>query len=303
MLHAVHGPDGNRIAEYLWDPVAQASTLVREYVWMDGIAVGVVEGGVLYFVRTDHIGRPVFATNGAGAKVWEASYLPFGGVHVASGTPLALRFPGQWFQSESGLHQNWMRDYDPTTGRYLQPDPLGLVDGASVYGYGLQSPGRYADPRGEYVQALFAAAFLAGVGSLALDFSLEFLFGDGCYSMNDALVAFALGAATGGGGFAATGIKRAGLEFSHSAPARWLRQSSFGRWLDRRSNPFRALNGNYVTSTFHAKTDYWRRVKGLAANRMYNPFLRHLFRTPAWTVGTVVGPIAPNCECEPRPEL
>jgi RHS repeat-associated protein len=44
------------------------------------------------------------------------------------------RFPGQWFQTESGLHQIWMRDYDPTTERYLEPDPLGLVDGASVYG-------------------------------------------------------------------------------------------------------------------------------------------------------------------------
>ena len=42
-----------------------------------------------------------------------------------------------------------MRDYDPTTGRYLQADPLGLVDGASVYGYVRQNPGRYVDPRGE----------------------------------------------------------------------------------------------------------------------------------------------------------
>ena len=41
-----------------------------------------------------------------------------------------------------------MRDYDPTTGRYMQADPLGLVDGASVYGYALQNPGRYTDPRG-----------------------------------------------------------------------------------------------------------------------------------------------------------
>ncbi|MCO4842169.1 MAG: hypothetical protein KC439_04595 [Yoonia sp.] len=42
-----------------------------------------------------------------------------------------------------------MRDYDPTLGRYLQADPLGLVDEASVYGYALQNPGRYTDPRGE----------------------------------------------------------------------------------------------------------------------------------------------------------
>jgi RHS repeat-associated protein len=115
---------------------------------MDGRAVAVIEGGEVFFVRTDHIGRPVFATNDLGLKVWEASYLPFGGVHVSTGG-IALRFPGQWFQSESGLHQNWMRDYDPTTGRYLQADPLGLVDGASVYGYALGNPGRYVDPRGE----------------------------------------------------------------------------------------------------------------------------------------------------------
>lgn len=42
-----------------------------------------------------------------------------------------------------------MRDYDPTTGRYIQGDPLGLVDGPSVYGYALQNPERYIDPRGE----------------------------------------------------------------------------------------------------------------------------------------------------------
>jgi uncharacterized protein RhaS with RHS repeats len=41
-----------------------------------------------------------------------------------------------------------MRDYDPTTGRYLQADPLGLVDGASVYGYARQNPGRWVDVDG-----------------------------------------------------------------------------------------------------------------------------------------------------------
>jgi RHS repeat-associated protein len=74
---------------------------------------------------------------------------PFGGVHTSTGALPTARFPGQWFQSESGLHQNWMRDYDPTTGRYLQADPLGLVDGASVYGYGGQSPMMNIDPEGE----------------------------------------------------------------------------------------------------------------------------------------------------------
>ncbi len=150
-IHNVFDMHGNRIAEYGYDDVAQSSSLIREYVWLDGMIVAVVEGGAVYYVRTDHIGRPVFATNISGVKVWEASYLPFGGVHTSSGSNINLRFPGQWFQLESALHQNWMRDYDPTTGRYVQADPLGPVDGASIYGYALQNPGRYIDPRGEFV--------------------------------------------------------------------------------------------------------------------------------------------------------
>ena len=87
-----------------------------------------------------NFGRPVFATNATATKTWTASYLPFGEVRTNTATPIALRFPGQWFQSESGLHQNWMRDYDPTTGRYLEADPL---DGASIYGYVKGNPGRW----------------------------------------------------------------------------------------------------------------------------------------------------------------
>ncbi|MDO6591948.1 hypothetical protein DS901_02640 [Loktanella sp. D2R18] len=148
-IHALHDAAGNRIAEYDYDESLGTSTLLREYIWADGMVVAVVEGGALYFVRTDHIGRPIFATDDAGTKVWEASYLPFGGVLTSTGDNSELRFPGQWFQSETALHQNWMRDYDPTTGRYIQADPLGLVDGASVYGYALQNPGRYTDPTGK----------------------------------------------------------------------------------------------------------------------------------------------------------
>ena len=76
-------------------------------------------------------------------------FVRLGAAQSITGTAtLNARFPGQWFQSESGLHQNWMRDYDPTTGRYLQADPLGLVDRASVYGYVKGNPGWWIDPRG-----------------------------------------------------------------------------------------------------------------------------------------------------------
>jgi hypothetical protein len=58
----------------------------------------------------DNIGRPEFTTDSSSAVVWEASYLPFGGVETSTGPNMNLRFPDQWFQSESGLHQNWMWD-------------------------------------------------------------------------------------------------------------------------------------------------------------------------------------------------
>ncbi len=161
--------------------------------------VGVVENGTLYFVRTDRIGRSVFATDNAGVKVWEATYLPFGGVHTSSGPNSDVRFPGQWFQSETGLHQNWMRDYNPTLGRCMQADPLGLVDGASIYGYALQNPGRYTDPTGEAIPALV----MAMAYGIVIDFTIDMIWGDGCYTLEEALWAAGFGAA---GGLAFKGI-------------------------------------------------------------------------------------------------
>jgi RHS repeat-associated protein len=165
-IHSVFGPDGNRIAEYSFNPSTGVSTLLREYVWLDGEPVAVIEGGSIYYVRSDHIGRPVFATNASGAVVWTLKYLPFGGVESSTGTPIAARFPGQWFQAESGLHQNWMREYDPTTGRYLQADPLGLVDGASLYAYAWQSPLRWVDPMGLTTSVLAGSALENSDGTL-----------------------------------------------------------------------------------------------------------------------------------------
>jgi RHS repeat-associated protein len=146
-------------------------------------------------VRSDHIGRPVFATNAAGTKVWTASYLPFGGVRTTTGTPPTARFPGQWFQSESGLHQNWMRDYDPTTGRYLQADPLGLVDGASVYGYANQSPMMYVDPNGE--NPVLAAIAISVALNVAVGYLSDYWLGDGCYTWYELGRDAAIGAAFG----------------------------------------------------------------------------------------------------------
>ena len=62
-----------------------------------------------------------------------------------------------------------MRDYDPTTGRYLQADPLGLVDGPSVYGYALQNPGRWSDPWGLYVVICRSTGGVQGYGEVGYE--------------------------------------------------------------------------------------------------------------------------------------
>jgi RHS repeat-associated protein len=100
-------------------------------------------------VHTDHLGRPTRMTNAAKATVWSASYKPWGEVQAITGTATQnLRFPGQYFQVETGLAYNWHRTYDPVTGRYTQPDPLGFVDGPSVYAYAGNSPYMNVDPKG-----------------------------------------------------------------------------------------------------------------------------------------------------------
>jgi len=105
-----------------------------------------------WWVSTDHLNRPVRMTDGAKASVWQATWKPFGEPQSITGSAtMDARFPGQWFQLESGLHLNWWRHYDPTTGRYTQVDPLGFVDGPSVYGYARNSVLVFADADGRLV--------------------------------------------------------------------------------------------------------------------------------------------------------
>ncbi|MEX1033734.1 MAG: RHS repeat-associated core domain-containing protein [Cellvibrionaceae bacterium] len=81
--------------------------------------------------------------------VWQASYTPFGKADmVVEEITSNLRFPGQYFDEETGLHYNYFRDYDPSTGRYIQSDPIGLEGGINTYGYALNNPLIYIDPFG-----------------------------------------------------------------------------------------------------------------------------------------------------------
>ncbi len=59
-----------------------------------------------------------------------------------------FRFPGQYYDAETGLHYNWHRYYDPEVGRYITADPIGLAGGINLYGYVGGDPQNYIDPHG-----------------------------------------------------------------------------------------------------------------------------------------------------------
>ncbi|WP_316349032.1 RHS repeat-associated core domain-containing protein [Desulfuromonas acetoxidans] len=108
-----------------------------------------------YQVHTDQIGAPILLTDTTGTAVWSAQYAPFGQATInndvdGDGTEVVcnLRFPGQYFDAESGLHYNWHRYYEPRSGRYITLDPIGLAGGINLYAYVGNNPVGLADPKG-----------------------------------------------------------------------------------------------------------------------------------------------------------
>ncbi|MBU1640984.1 MAG: RHS domain-containing protein [Proteobacteria bacterium] len=142
---------GNLLAETNPD-----GTLIRAYIYGAGLRLAtMVPDGVnfnTYWHHNDHLGTPQKLTDSSGAVVWSADYLPFGKAIVDPGSTVDnnIRFPGQYYDSETGLHYNWHRYYDPATGRYMTPDPIGLDGGINLYAYVDGDPINWIDPYGLY---------------------------------------------------------------------------------------------------------------------------------------------------------
>ncbi|RJQ43130.1 MAG: hypothetical protein C4538_12520 [Nitrospiraceae bacterium] len=82
-------------------------------------------GDSIFYYHNDHLGTPMTMTDSSGSVVWQSDYLPFGENISLTGTVMNnLRFPGQYYDAETGLHQNWHRDYKPEIGRYVEVDPI-----------------------------------------------------------------------------------------------------------------------------------------------------------------------------------
>lgn len=119
----------------------EGQTPVRDYVYAAGMRLAMVDYtseqtqlGAVQYVVNDHLGTPTVMTNVRQQVVWRANATPFGD-QMAAANVQPLRFPGQYADAESGYSYNYFRDYDPSLGRYIQSDPIGLAGGVNTFGY------------------------------------------------------------------------------------------------------------------------------------------------------------------------
>ncbi len=159
-VHTVFDDAGRWIGDY-----DANGAIVQQAIWLGDLPVGLLarDGGVtrLFHVEADALGSPrtvIDPTRGATGTVvwrWDLAGEAFGndkpdedpdGDNIAF--VLDMRYPGQQYDSASGLNYNYFRDYEAATGRYVESDPIGLAGGISTYGYVSGNSLIFVDPSG-----------------------------------------------------------------------------------------------------------------------------------------------------------
>jgi len=123
VTHYIYGPSGELIAE-------SHNSEVVQYYYIEGVPVAQFDAvkQELYYIHSDHLGAPRLLTDKNKNIVWQAEYNPFGQAKITlQKVQHNLRLPGQYYDKETGLHYNGRRYYDPTLGRYINGDPVGLL--------------------------------------------------------------------------------------------------------------------------------------------------------------------------------
>lgn len=163
---------GRLIAE-----TSDAGATYTEYVWLADTPVAVIKPGTptpsRYYIHSDHLDTPRVITDANQAIRWRWDNDDPFGANVANQNPSGLgsfafnlRFPGQYFDAETGYHYNYFRDYSPEIGRYIESDPIGLAGGTNTYTYVRANPIVLTDPTGEVPPALLLVPlFVGGVGA------------------------------------------------------------------------------------------------------------------------------------------
>jgi RHS repeat-associated protein len=138
-------PQGNRIISL--------KTMGQSGPNLDQVDVSYTVAGTilsLYYIHNDHLNTPQVMTNQSQQVVWMGNYEPFGKVAANANNSVEIfsRFPGQYLDNETGLYYNYFRDYDPSIGRYIESDPIGLSGGVNTYAYVDGNPLSWFDPLG-----------------------------------------------------------------------------------------------------------------------------------------------------------
>jgi RHS repeat-associated protein len=155
---------GHILGEY-----GSTGTLIQETVWMGDTPVATIRPNgttsctttvCVFYVHSDHLNSPRKVTRTTdNGLMWRWDPDTFGSsTSTPNGNPANLgafvynlRYPGQYFLAETGLSQNYFRDYDPAVGRYLESDPIGLAGGINTYSYAQSNPVSLSDPTGTQV--------------------------------------------------------------------------------------------------------------------------------------------------------
>jgi RHS repeat-associated protein len=166
---------GGRTIQYAYDPLGRR---VRKhdifgqtnYIWDGNVLLGEqrqnlkityihepgsfkplcqIRDGSVYYYHNDHLGTPQTVTDVNGEVVWEARYKVYGNVvtYESENIDNNIRFQGQYYDPETGLHYNRNRYYHPVIGRFIHQYPIGLLGGNNNYEYA-PNPTTLVDPLG-----------------------------------------------------------------------------------------------------------------------------------------------------------
>ena len=198
-LSEVRSTDNTVIAEYIYDPfgrrlsktVASVTTyyhysdegLIAEYdatgspiqfygynpngLW-GTYPIFTRIGSEYYYYLNDHLGTPQKLLGGNGAAQWSSEQTSFGDTVVDAASTIInhMRFPGQYYDEETGLHYNRYRYYDPAIGRYITNDPLDLLASNNGYAYAASSPINLIDNEGLVAPIIIVGLIAGGTGGI-----------------------------------------------------------------------------------------------------------------------------------------
>ena len=189
----VYDEDGTLIAQTLTGGAQNSWGQSARYIYLPTASgpmpVAAIYGTKHYAIQSDHLNTPRRLIQSDGQVAWQWAYSAFGeekptiaktrfanpdlnqsfGMTGVSAVTFNLRYPGQYFDQESGLHYNYHRSLDTKVGRYTQTDPIDLRGGWNRFGYAEQNPMSYIDPTGQAgIIAIVGGAIFTGYGVSSL---------------------------------------------------------------------------------------------------------------------------------------